>query len=234
MSFPAPIQSEGSDPHCVTPAQAAELLKGAPWKRMAVLGDSVAAGVSEAVEGYRDTPSVHRVAEALGAERHDFAWRNFAVRNLRIAEIRTTQVAPVLDWSPDLILVSAGGNDAFRRSYNRDRMRQELGLLLDPFAALKVQIVTIGLFDLARSGLVPELAEKGLAERFDDLDAVTRAVSAFYGGVHVENHTHPEAANPDIFAGDRIHANARGHAMAAANLMKALATVSRRQKSPAH
>ncbi|MCW2918254.1 MAG: lipolytic protein family [Actinomycetia bacterium] len=64
-----------------------------------------------------------------------------------------------------------------------------------------------------------------MAERFDRLDALTSRIAAEHGGAHVDNHSHPLAADPGIFAGDRIHCNARGHAVAAANLVKALAVL---------
>jgi hypothetical protein len=44
------------------------------------------------------------------------------------------------------------------------------------------------------------------------------------GAVHVKNRHHPLAADPSLFASDRVHGNARGHAIAAANLLRALAS----------
>lgn len=82
--------------------------------------------------------------------------------------------------------------------------------------------MTIGLFDLARSGLIPEPYAVPMAQRFDSLDALTCRVAADHGGVHVDNHHHPLANDAGIFASDRIHCNARGHAIAAANLVMAL------------
>jgi lysophospholipase L1-like esterase len=40
--------------------------------------------------------------------------------------------------------------------------------------------------------------------------------------VHVDTHRHPLAADPDIYAADRIHANARGHAVAFAAIVDAI------------
>jgi hypothetical protein len=38
----------------------------------------------------------------------------------------------------------------------------------------------------------------------------------------VDTHHHPRAADPEIFASDRMHANARGHAIAFAAIVRAL------------
>jgi hypothetical protein len=63
-----------------------------------------------------------------------------------------------------------------------------------------------------------------MIERFDDLDAVTASVAAELGALHVDSHHHPRASDPGIFASDRMHANARGHAIAFAATVEALAS----------
>jgi len=119
----------------------------------------------------------------------------------------------------------AGGNDALGRSFDERRLTRELPALVALVAPLvaRAQLVTVGLFDLARSGLVPDLYAGPMSERFDRLDVLTRQVAAAHGGVHVNNHHHPLAADPGIFASDRIHGNTRGHAIVAANLLRTLA-----------
>jgi lysophospholipase L1-like esterase len=121
-------------------------LEQAPWKRMVVVGDSVAAGVREPLDGYRDLGFADQVVEPLA------------------------------------------GAGAF--------------------------VVTVGLFDLARSGLLPPEVAPLMIARFDELDAITADVVAGVGGLHVDTHHHPRAADPAIYASDHIHANALGHAIA--------------------
>ncbi|MEO3829331.1 hypothetical protein [Actinomadura sp. B10D3] len=49
-------------------------------------------------------------------------------------------------------------------------------------------------------------------------------VAAEHGACHVDNpHGHPVAADPGIYSSDQLHLNARGHAFAAANTIRALA-----------
>ncbi|MFD1543362.1 SGNH/GDSL hydrolase family protein [Nonomuraea guangzhouensis] len=216
---------EMDDPYCRWPAGSATLLRSAPWRRLVVLGDSVAAGVRGPLDGYRDLDAAARVAEALSAAHPSFSYRNLAEPELRTAEIRDRQLGPALESRPDLAIISAGGNDALRRSFDEERFHDELTSIVRPLVAQGARLVTIGLFDLARSGLVPDPHAGPMAERFDRLDAVTSRIAAECGGVHVDNHGHPLAADPGIFAGDRIHCNARGHAIAAANLVAALAAL---------
>lgn len=214
---------EADDPDCRTPGELAALLRDAPWRRLVVLGDSVAIGIREPTSGYRDLSFADRVAEALGDGRGGFAYQNFGVRDLRLAEIRDTQLDLALALQPDLAIVVAGGNDALRRSFDHDRIAAGLREIVKPLAAAGALVVTIGLFDLARSGLVSEEYAPALIERFDHLDAITAQVVAEVGGLHVDTHHHPRAADPGIYSSDLIHANSRGHAIAATAIVETLA-----------
>jgi lysophospholipase L1-like esterase len=217
----ADLLLEHDDPDCIDPTEASELLRGAPWRRLLVVGDSVAEGIHEPLAGYRDTSFSDRVAAILAADRPGFAYLNLGRRDLLLDEIRRTQLAPGLDFEPDLAIVAAGGNDALRRSFDDDVAHARLTAIVAPLAE-RAQVVTIGLFDLPRSGLAPAGIAPGAIDRFDRLDAVTAAVAAEHGAVHVDTHHHPRAADPAIFSSDLIHANARGHAIAAAAIVRVL------------
>ncbi|WP_320672483.1 SGNH/GDSL hydrolase family protein [Patulibacter defluvii] len=219
MTSTATVLLEDRDPHALPPDRAAALLADAPWRRLAVLGDSVAAGLRGPCPGYRDRSWADRLADALAPDRYD----NLGVRDLRTAEIREQQLDRALALTPDLVVVAAGGNDALSRRFDPVALRRELRALLEPLAASGAQLVTIGLFDLPRSGLLPAPLGDRLAESFDLLDALTRQLADDLGAIHVDGHRHPLAADPGIFADDRMHANARGHAIAAAGVVRALA-----------
>ncbi|HEU4658185.1 MAG TPA: SGNH/GDSL hydrolase family protein [Capillimicrobium sp.] len=214
---------EALDPDCLADADAAELLRDAPWQRMVVVGDSVAAGIREPLDGYRDVGFSDRVGEALARTRPGFAYRNLGVRDLKLAEIRERQLGPALAFAPDVAIVIGGGNDALGRAFDPGAVRAGLEALVHPLADRGAFVVTIGLFDLPRSGLLPERLAGVMTERFDALDAITAEVARSVGGLHVDTHHHPRAADPAIYASDRIHANARGHAIAFAAIVRALA-----------
>jgi lysophospholipase L1-like esterase len=223
MSATETFALEAADPYCLEPAEAAALLRAAPWRRFAVLGDSVAEGVREPLDGYRDASFADRTAEALGATRSPFAYLNLGRRDARLAEVREQQLGRALEFAPDLAMVIAGGNDALSRHFDPEVLRAELVALIEPLREAGARPVTVGLFDLARSGIVPDPYAEPMAERFDLLDEITRAVAAEQGAIHVDTHHHPLAADIGIFSADRIHGNARGHAVAAAAVAEALA-----------
>ena len=58
-----------------------------------------------------------------------------------------------------------------------------------------------------------------LAARFDELDQLTVDAVEAVNGLHIDTHHHPRSADPAIYADDRIHCNARGHAIAFAALV---------------
>lgn len=214
---------EADDAWCIDAGLAAQRLRPVPWQRLAVVGDSVTAGVREALDGYRDASFAERLVDALGATRPGFAAINVAIPELTVAEIREQQLPAALAFAPDAVLVSAGGNDAFRR-FDADELRRQLRMLLGPLAGSGAVVVTVGLFDLARSGLVPAEHAGGMARRFDELDGITASVTHRLGGIHVDTHHHPLTADPGLYSSDGVHANARGHAVAFASIVEAIAS----------
>jgi lysophospholipase L1-like esterase len=223
MSVVEQYPREAADPDCLDQAEGVSLLRDVPWRRMVVVGDSLAAGVTEPVEGYRNEGFCNRVGAALVAAHDGAAYVNLGVRDLWLHQIREQQLDRALEFGPDLAVVIGGGNDALSRRYDRDRIRHELRELIVPLQDAGAFVVTIGLFDLARSGLVPEEYAPAMIERFDDLDEVTSSLARELGALHVDTHHHPRASDPAIFASDRMHANAVGHAVAFAAVVRALA-----------
>ncbi|MQY02620.1 SGNH/GDSL hydrolase family protein [Actinomadura macrotermitis] len=211
--------TEHTDPLVLDAAAASALLAGAPWKRLAVLGDSIAAGVRDPAPGYRDLSWTDRIAEALDAD-----VLNLGRRDLLAAEIRATQLAPALAFAPDLAIVTAGGNDMLRREFDEDGVRRELTALVAALRDAGADVVTIGLFDITAAGLGHARFRDVIAARTAALNAVAEQVAAEHGAWHVPHPPdHPAAGDPGIFSADGLHLNARGHAIAATTTLHALA-----------
>jgi len=213
---------EAADPDCLDDRVAIDMLRDVPWRRMIVLGDSVAAGIREPADGYRDEAFTNRTGEALLAAHPGGAYGNLGQRDVRLAAIRDTQLPAALEFQPDMAMVIGGGNDALSRRYSPERVADGLREIVKPLAHAGALVVTIGLFDLARSGIVPPEYAPAMTAKFDELDEVTRAVADEVDGLHVDTHRHPRASDPAIFASDLMHANARGHAIAFAAVVHAL------------
>ncbi|SPT56866.1 MULTISPECIES: SGNH/GDSL hydrolase family protein [Actinomadura] len=216
--------SEWTDPSVLPAAEAAALLADAPWTRMVTIGDSVAEGIREPVPGYRDLSWTDRVEEALGAVAPGFTALNLGRRDLVAAEVAAGQLRPALEFGPDLAFVVAGGNDMLRPRFDAAGVRRELSSMVAAFRAAGADVVTIGLLDITAAGLGMSRYREVMSARTKRLAALTAEVAAEHGACHVDNpHGHPVAADPGIYSGDQLHLNARGHAFAAANTIRALA-----------
>ena len=79
------VLAEESDPFCLSAAEAARLLAGAPWRRFGVIGDSLSAGTGDPSPGYASLGWPDRVADVLRRVHPDLAYLNVAEVGARTA-----------------------------------------------------------------------------------------------------------------------------------------------------
>jgi lysophospholipase L1-like esterase len=210
------------DPEALSDHDLAALLSGARWRRLAVLGDSIAEGVGEPLDGYRDLSWIDRIAEPLGDVSPGLAVLNLGRRDLLAAEVRAGQLAPALAFRPDLAIVAAGGNDSLRRSFDPGAVERELVAIVGPLRQAGADVVLLELMDIVASGLVPAGQAAVVDGRMRRLAELTRRVARRHGAILVEMRGHPASADPGVYARDRLHLNARGHAIVAGEAVRAL------------
>jgi len=210
----------------------ADPLACAPWRRLAVLGDSVAEGIGDPVDGYPHRGWLDSVAAELERARPGLEYRNLGARGLLAAEIRETQLDAAVAWRPDLAVLTAGGNDLFGPAFDGPGVEDELDAMVSALRGRGADVLTVGLFDISRSSRVPERFRAGLGERLRELSARTAAVAARHGAWHVDYTVHPAAAEDRIYSADAIHLNARGHAIAAREALRVLSARSAASPTP--
>jgi len=218
------FDAELTDPDCLAAGEAAALLAGHPWRRLVVLGDSVANGPFFPVPGYHPLRWNDRVAAELRAAVGDLRYLNLGVEGLLSREVRSRQLEPALQFRPDLALVVCGGNDAFRPGYAEQAgaVDVEVTAMLTALREAGAQPVTIGIFDVSYSPSLPERYRLALRDRLALLAEHLRAVAARFDCVHVDLSRHSRAADPELYAPDGKHGNARSDAIAAAEVVRAL------------
>lgn len=214
--------TEATDPWCLRPGESAELLRGHPWRRFVVLGDSVAEGMCEPADGYPDLQWADRIAAELRAVHPALAYLNLGRRGLRAHEVRAAQLAPALGFGPDLALVVCGGNDAFRTGYDPDAVDADLTAMVTALRDVGADVITVGMFDVSHSPAVPAALRAGLGERMRLLSARTAALAGRLGTLHVHLTDHPMVADPSLYSGDGRHGSARSDAIAAAETLRVL------------
>lgn len=213
---------ESADPHCMSDEVADALLREAPWRRLAIVGDSLAEGLGDPVPGYRTACWADRVAEALRRSVPDLAYLNLGRRGLTAAEVRAEQAERAAAFAPDLLGVVCGGNDLLLPGFSPDALAAELDDLLEALAARRTTLFVFALANVVDA--VPELRGGPLERGVHVLNEVTREVAARHGALIVRMYGHPASADRDLFSADRLHASARGHAVIAATTIRALAS----------
>jgi lysophospholipase L1-like esterase len=213
---------EFADPYCLAEGEARALLAGHPWTRFVVIGDSVAQGIGDPVEGYGDLPWADRIAAELAATRPGLAYLNLGQRDLLAAQVRVEQLGPALAFEPDLALVACGANDALRSSYRPDLVDDELRAIIGPLRARGVDVCTVGLFDTTYAPAIPPRVKHLIGNRMRTLSRRTAAIAAELGTIHLNLTGHPAETEPDIHSADGLHGNMRGHAICAAEAIRRL------------
>lgn len=216
-----PYPAEDADPHCLRPGEGEALLRGAPWRRFAVVGDSIAEGLGDPLPGYRTAPWADRLAGVLSAVRPELAYLNLGVRGLTAAQVRARQAETGVAFRPDLVCVVCGGNDLMLPGFSPGAVERELDLLFGAFAATGATVFTFALADIASA--VPQLRGGPFDEGIPVLNAVTRAVADRHGALVVDMYGHPAGGDRDLYSADLVHFTMRGHAVAAAAAVRALA-----------
>lgn len=215
--------AEAADPLCLRAGEAAALLRGHPWRRLVVVGDSIAQGVGDVVEGYTEMGWTDRVAAELARVRPDLAYLNLGVSHLLVADVRATQLGPALRFEPDLAIVACGANDALRPRYRPEEVDADLTAIVTALRDAGADVMTIGLAVVDELTAFPAWFRPIAAMRLRQLTGHTNALGAALGTIHVDMLDHPVGTLAErILSGDGLHGNARGHAVYAAEAVRRL------------
>ncbi|WP_458246849.1 SGNH/GDSL hydrolase family protein [Streptomyces sp. MAI_2237] len=214
--------TESNDPHVMSPEQGATLLRDAPWTRLAIVGDSVAQGVSEPRPGYRLETWSALVVAALREVRPDLVYTNLGRRDLVTAQVRESQLQPALDFKPDLVIALCGGNDGLRKVFDPDATERELEALFTPLRERAGTLVTSGFFDIIGNPYFDARYRDMARERLAVLSQRMRTVSERLDAVYVDMQTHPTGREESVWSTDGIHLNARGQGVLGTEIIRAL------------
>ncbi len=172
------------------------------------LGDSFTEGVGDPEErspnglrGWAD-----RVAEELSAGREDFSYANLAVRGLLLQEILDRQTEPALALKPDLITLSAGGNDMVFHNSNPDKLAARLDAGVE---RLSTTGATIVLFTGPDWWHTPVLGRN--RARVAIFNENIRAIAYRHHCIVADLWSLRELRDPRMWDPDRLHFSPLGH-----------------------
>lgn len=190
-----------------------------PWSRYVAIGDSFTEGIGDpeprspgGTRGWAD-----RVAEQLGERTDDFAYANLAIRGRLLQQILDEQVDAALELRPDLISISAGGNDIIRPGTDPDEVatRLEAGV-----ARLRRDGATVVLLTGPDIGGTPVLGR--LRGKVAIYNENVRAVAQAHDAVVADMWALRELTDPRMWAPDRLHFSPIGHQAIARMVLTAL------------
>ncbi|WP_339620537.1 SGNH/GDSL hydrolase family protein [uncultured Salinibacterium sp.] len=179
-----------------------------PWSRYVAIGDSFTEGIGDPEpaspggnRGWAD-----RVAEVLGSHKADFAYANLAIRGRLLNQIASEQLEPALELKPDLISVSAGGNDIIRPGSDADEVAARVDSLV---SELRRDGATVVLFTGPDIGMTPVLNRmRGKVAIYNEN---IRAVAQRHDAIVADMWSLRELSDSRMWAPDRLHFSAVGH-----------------------
>ncbi|WP_336083288.1 SGNH/GDSL hydrolase family protein [Nocardia sp. SSK8] len=224
MPSPTPLTgpfTEADDPLVLPPDQASALVRAAPWRRFAVLGDSIAAGTGDPSPGYAPGGWADRVAATLSTVNPGLVYRNTGRIGATSGQVRRHQLPEILAFAPDLVHVSCGGNDLFEADGDLNRLRDNLSAILDALSGTGAQL---SIFTVADVWTTERMAPmRAMRPRMAELNAVIREVATEFDAVLTEFWDHPLRLRPGLMSADLIHFTTSGHAVVAGEVVRALA-----------
>lgn len=190
-----------------------------PWSRYVAIGDSFTEGIGDPEprspggnRGWAD-----RVAEVLSAKTDDFAYANLAIRGRLLQQIFDEQVEPALELRPDLVTVSAGGNDILRPGSDPDVIAEKLEEMI---RELRRDNATVLLFNGPDIGMTPVLRRtRGKVAIYNEN---MRALAQRQDAIVADMWSMRELKDPRMWAPDRLHFSPIGHHTIARMVLRSL------------
>ncbi len=190
-----------------------------PWSRYVAIGDSFTEGIGDpepkSPGGFRGWAD--RVAEVLSEGTDDFAYANLAIRGRLLQQISDEQVDAALELKPDLISVSAGGNDIIRPGTDPDDVALRFESMIE---RLRSDGATVVMFNGPDIGMTPVLRRvRGKVAIYNEN---LRAVAHRHDAVVADMWALRELSDPRMWAPDRLHFSPVGHHTIARMVLDAL------------
>lgn len=179
-----------------------------PWRRFVALGDSFTEGIGDPEPS---SPGGHRgwadrVAEVLGSSVPDFAYANLAIRGRLLRQIIAEQVEPAVALKPDLITISAGGNDVIRPGADPDVLAEQMA---GAIRRLSETGATIVLFTGTDVGFSPVFSR--IRGRIAIYNENLRRVAAQHNAIIADQWALTDIQDVRMWDRDRLHLAPLGH-----------------------
>lgn len=190
-----------------------------PIASYAAVGDSFSEGMGDerpdgTPRGWTDLVAAGLALAAGGT----IGYANLAIRGRLLDPILAEQLPAALVLSPELLSINGGGNDILRPSVSIEAVADRLVSAAEQARASGTRVMIVSGGDPTRHiPMGPVFSRRG--------DALAVAVRHRLAGVDVlfvDNWSDERLPELRYWSVDRLHLNAQGHAIAAANVLAAL------------
>ena len=187
--------------------------------RFVALGDSFTEGVGDddptrpnGVRGWAD-----RVAEQLCAADPGFGYANLAIRGKKLRQIMAEQVDAAVELKPTLVSIYAGANDILRARIDIDDLLSEYDDGVRRLSATGATVVMFTGFDARGSKVFGTM--RGRTAIYNEL---VRGIAGDHDALLVDYWRFNEYYDWGMWAKDRMHMSAAGHANMAKRVLEVL------------
>ncbi|GAA3211003.1 SGNH/GDSL hydrolase family protein [Actinocorallia longicatena] len=183
------------------------------WTSYVALGDSFSEGVGDpladgSLRGWADL-----VAGGLGIR-----YANLAVRGRRLDEIVGSQVGAAIELGPDLVSLTAGGNDALRPGFDAADLMNRFEAAVELLTTSGATVLLFRFPDLSARLPLRRILRPRIAAMNEAISALARR----HGALVVDLAADPALDSPALWSADRIHLNAAGHRRVAEHVLAVL------------
>lgn len=203
--------------------QAHDVRRPLPWSRYVAVGDSFTEGLwGEADDDGRPTGWADLLAAELSARRtavgqDPLDYANLAVRGRLLRPILTEQVPHALRMGPDLVSIVGGGNDMLRPAVDVDVLARNLEAAVVRARAAGADVLLATGMDAKDSPVV-----RRTRSRVGVFNAHIWSMARRHGAFVLDVWGMRSLRDWRLWAPDRIHLNAEGHARVAQGALVAL------------
>jgi lysophospholipase L1-like esterase len=178
--------------------------------RLAVLGDSTAAGIGDPVRPETFRGFAPLLAQALGGPARVHLV-NTGHSGARVACVRREQLPIAVAARPHLAVLLVGINDTLRADFDTRALATDLAAIVDALSRAGAAVICVRYHHHGRVFPLPRPVARALDHRIDELNLVIDRIVQEHGARCLDLAAIPACYLPSTWSIDRLHPSALGH-----------------------
>lgn len=187
-------------------------------ERVIALGDSVTFGVGDIGKNFVGPGWGARVAHELNAKR----FLNLSNLGARVRHLSEEQLPAALAFRPTIAIISIGGNDLLRSTFDPVEMECHLERVVIALRRIQCEVVLLQIPDPRKTAPGPRMLREALGARRRELAGLILRVAVNTRASVVQVSDSEAMARREIWHIDRMHPSALGHQLLSDLTLRAL------------